>query len=77
MVRTIVRPDKDHIKLEIPKEYIGKDIEITYLPLEELNKDVPGSTKTLKEFWGILSAEKGEHFHDYVKKSREEWERNI
>lgn len=62
MVRTIIKPDKGYIKLDIPKEYVGKEIEVTYLPLNEVNKTSSKSTKTMKDFWGKLSDEQPRSF---------------
>lgn len=77
MLRTIVRPATRQIKLDIPPEYIGKEIEITYLPLEELQREKQLPSKSMKDFWGILSDTTAARLHEYVAKSREEWERNI
>lgn len=77
MIRTIVRPKSNEITLDIPKEYISKEIEVTYLTLDELYGEKQKSQKTMKDFWGTLSDETAAKFHDYVKQSREEWERNI
>jgi hypothetical protein len=78
MLRTIVRPHTGQIQLDIPPEYVGKEIEITYLPLEELNKGKDTqSKKTMKDFWGVLSDTAAARLHEHVAKSREEWERNI
>jgi hypothetical protein len=74
MVRTILTPENTHIELDIPAEYVGKQIEVTFLSLEELNQK-PG--KTMAEFWGILSKETGEQLQRHVEESRNEWERNI
>lgn len=43
MVRTIVRPDKASISLDIPEGYIGKDIEVI-----AFEKDASGKEKTTK-----------------------------
>lgn len=77
MIRTIIKPDKRQIKIDIPKEYVGKEIEITYLPLEELNKEMQKPLKKMKDFWGILSDDTAARFHEYVAKNRQEWERSI
>jgi len=77
MVRTIIRPKSNEITLDIPKEYVGKEVEITYLTLDELYGEKQKSEKTMKDFWGTLSDDATAKFHDYVKQSRDEWERNI
>lgn len=75
MVRTIVTPENTHIELDIPAEYVGREIEITYLALDEMEKEKPKSK--LGDFWGILSPEAAEELREHVKKSRDEWERDI
>jgi hypothetical protein len=75
MVRTILTPDNTHIEFDIPAEYVGKTIEVTYLALDELKGEK--SKKTLGDFWGILSNETANELREHVKKVREEWDRDI
>jgi hypothetical protein len=35
------------------------------------------ATKKPSDFFGTLSKEEGEQFHQYITKTRNEWERNI
>jgi len=72
MVRTIIRPDKTDIHLSIPQEYVGKEIEITYMSLDEL-KEKPLSKKNLSELAGSLSHETAEAMLKYIEESRSEW----
>ena len=74
MVRTIVTPENTHIELDIPAEYVGKKIEITYHTLDE---KVDKPKKNMSDFLAILSNETSAGLMSHVKKSREEWERNI
>jgi len=76
MVRTIMTPTNADVHISIPKEYIGKPIEITYLALEELAQK-PVSKKTMADFWGILSDETAEDMHKHVEQSRNEWEERL
>ena len=75
MVRAILTPDNTHIEFDIPVEYIGKRVEITCLPLDDLNNGA--KKKTMSDFWGILSGETAKGMHTQINKSREEWERDI
>ncbi len=75
MVRTIVTPENGHIQLDIPKEYIGKQIEVTFLALDELGVAKP--KKTMADFWGVLSDETADKLREHVKETRSEWERDI
>jgi len=76
MVRTIITPDDDHVQLVIPKEYIGKEIEVTVLSLEELTGDKTAKA-TMADFWGTMSDDTAKMLHKEVEQSRTEWERNI
>ena len=73
MVRTILTPDNTHIELDIPAEYVGKRVEITFLPLD----DIVADKKTMSDFWGILSDKTAGELHTHVNKSRDEWDRSI
>ena len=75
MVRTIVTPENTHIELDIPVDYIGKRVEITYLLVDEINNGA--STGTMSDFWGILSDKTANELHAQINKSRQEWERDI
>ena len=77
MIRTVIKPDKKYIKLDIPEAYIGKEIEITYLLLNELNNETSKPKKTMKDFWGKLSDDTAKKLHKHVAQSRDEWERSI
>jgi len=75
MVRTILIPEKTHIELDIPGEYVGKKIEITFSPVEETSK--AKGRKTMADFSGILSKSSAAALRSEIKKSRDEWERDI
>jgi len=76
MVRTIITPEDTHIQLDIPKEYVGKEIEVTFLALDELINDNPGKL-TMADFWGVISDDTANILHKNVEQSRNEWERDI
>lgn len=71
MVRTVITPTNTNINLSIPKDYVGKPIEITFLALEELEQK-PGK-KTMVDFWGVISDQTAELLHQHVEQSRNEW----
>lgn len=77
MIRTVIKPNKRQIKLEIPEEYVGKELEITYLPLDEVNKSTTKPTKSMRDFWGSMSDDTAKKFHEYVQQSRDERERSF
>lgn len=76
MVRTFLVPENTHIELDIPKEFVGKEIEVFFSPVEE---EIIGtkSKKTMRDFLGILSKESANELRSEVRKSRDEWERDI
>jgi hypothetical protein len=76
MVRTIITPANTDVHISIPKEYIGKPIEITYLALDELEQK-PVSKKNMSDFWGVLSDATAEDMHKHVEQSRNEWEERL
>lgn len=74
MVRTTLIPDNTHIELDIPAEYVGREIEIIYSALDEMPS---GKKKTMADFLGILSDKSAKKLHAHVKKTRNEWDRGI
>jgi len=75
MVRTTLIPDNTHIELDIPAEYVGREIEIVYSALDEM---IPSDKKkTMADFLGILSDKSAKKLHAHVKKTRKEWDRGI
>jgi len=76
MVRTIITPADTNVKLSIPSDYVGRKLEVMYYPVDELVEENPLAVKTMAAFRGILSEAEGNDLQEYVKKSREEWERD-
>ena len=74
MVRTVLTQENTHIELDIPQEYVGKPLEIIYQVLEE---GTAQPKKTMADFWGILSNKTASGLQKEIKKSREEWDRDI
>jgi hypothetical protein len=75
MVRTIITPENTNVQLAIPEEYVGKEIEVTVLALDELSGDKPAKF-TMADFWGTMSDDTAKILHKDVEQSRNEWERN-
>ncbi|HUZ61494.1 MAG TPA: hypothetical protein VMU83_22145 [Hanamia sp.] len=71
MIRTVITPTNTNIRLSIPKEYVGKPIEVTCLPLEELEQN--SSKKTMRDFWGVISDETAKILYEQVDQNRKEW----
>lgn len=73
MVRTVITPTKSNINLSIPKEYIGKLIEVTFLSFEELEQSGHKNKKTMAKFWNVISNETSKILHEQVEQNRNEW----
>lgn len=71
MVRTVITPTDSNITLSIPKDYIGKPIEITFLALEELESKL--AKTIMADFWGVISDQTAEVLHKQVENSRNQW----
>jgi hypothetical protein len=72
MIKAILTPEDTHIEFDIPLEYVGKRVEISWKPIEDNKKKIK-----MSEFWGIISNETAKSMHEEVKRSRQEWERDI
>lgn len=75
MVRTVIIPENTHVQLDIPVEYVGKQIEITYLALDEFGLK-PKKAK-LGDFFGTISDEAADILRQHVNEVRNEWDRDI
>ena len=71
MVRTIITPKNTSIELAIPKEYVGKEIEVTFLALDELTGSKPVKA-TMADFWNTMSDDTAKILHKDVEQSRNE-----
>ena len=76
MIRATIRPLNTDIHISIPSEYVGKNIEVLLYATDEATNIIP-EENTMARFKGILTPEEAEHLQEYVKKSREEWSKNI
>ena len=77
MIKTVIIPQNDSYSLVIPKNYIGKKLEVLLYAFDELVEEKAIEKKKPSDFFGTLSKEEGEKFHTYITKAREEWGRNI
>ena len=76
MIRTTITPDNTDIHLAVPASYIGRKLEVMLYPVDEIDEPVTKPAKRKpSEFAGTLSKEEGEKFQEYLKKTRDEWER--
>jgi hypothetical protein len=79
MIHTTVTPINTEVNLTIPKEYIGKKVEVLLYTLEEAepNHVVATTKKKPSDYAGSLSSKSAKQFLKYIEQSRNEWERNI
>ncbi len=77
MIRTIITPDKQRVSINVPKSYVGKKIEVLLYAVEELIEELPSKINKAARFKGLLSTEQAERYHQYLKKARNEWDRDI
>ncbi|MBD3843485.1 MAG: hypothetical protein IE909_16705 [Campylobacterales bacterium] len=77
MLREIIRPTHEYYNLHIPKEYMGKEIEVIILPLFDLKKTThrEENTKSFnpKDFYAAANLNKTE-IDKYLANSINEWE---
>lgn len=66
MIREIIKPKERHITINIPKSYIGKEIEYIVFPLEKennisqkqtLNKDIKSLRGSLNKYANLSKIE--------------------
>jgi len=75
MVRTVITPTQTDIHLAIPKNYIGKKVEIIFSALDELAEKKP--QKTLGDFLGLLSENEYIQLKEHTQQARKEWNRDF
>ena len=78
MIRTILIPSNTDLHLLIPKDYVGKQIEILLYPTEEVTEEnvKKASTAQLRGTLN-LSEEQYKDFQQHAKYTRTEWNRDI
>ena len=77
MIRTVITPENTSINLSVPSNYVGRKIEIMCYPIDELIEEKPLAAKSMASFRGVLSENEGKELQEYVKKSREEWDKDF
>lgn len=81
MIQTIITTQKSSLdfSLLVPDDYVGKQLHVLIYKEEEVSTAIPTNNlgKKPSDFFGTLTLEEGEKMHEYVAKSRLEWERDI
>ena len=73
MIKTVITSQNNNYTLIIRDNYIGKEIEILFYALDEL-EEKKHTKKSMADFWGTMSDETAGDLHKQSKNSREEWE---
>jgi len=78
MIHTTVTPLNTDLHILIPKDYVGKQIEVLLYPSDEVKEEKLNKAKTGK-FRGTLNLteEQYKDFQQYAKDTRNEWNRDI
>ncbi len=79
MIKRTLVASESQIHIDIPNDYVGKQIEVLLYPSDEvlseqklpLGKGNPALVK------GILTEEEAAKFDEYLKQARSEWDRDI
>jgi hypothetical protein len=77
MIKTTAIPDNNSYLLPIPRQYIGKKIEILFYALEEVGEVKAEQKGNAARFKGLLTTEEADLFDEHLKEARKEWERDI
>jgi hypothetical protein len=77
MIRTVITPQQQNISIQVPQNYIGKQIEVLLYAVDELVEDKTTGPSNAAKYKGLFSKEEGEKFNQYLNQARSEWERNI
>ncbi len=77
MIKTIVIPKNNKLQVDIPDNYIGKEIEVLLFSKDELLTEKTMENNSMARFRGLISSEEADQLQEYVEKSRNEWDRII
>ena len=77
MIKTIVTPQNNSLYLEIPNNYIGREIEVLLYAKDELEEETIKPKKTMANFTGILSESEYQSLKSHTEQARTEWNRNF
>lgn len=78
MVRTIVTPQQQNISIQVPQNYVGRQIEVLLYAVDELvEEQQTAKPNNAAKYKGIFSKEEGEKFNQYIQQARSEWDRDF
>ncbi|MEI8202185.1 MAG: hypothetical protein WCH34_04185, partial [Bacteroidota bacterium] len=78
MIRTIVTPSNTDLHVLIPKEYVGKQIEVLLYTTDEIQEEKVNKKNSINLRGKLnLSDEQYKDFQQHTKDLRNEWNRDI
>ena len=77
MLKMTITPFESTYLLPIPANYVGKTVEVLLYSAPEIFENKTSNSKKPSDFFGVLSADDGNEFQNYITNSRLEWNRNI
>ena len=72
MIKTIITPKEKKYLIEIPSNYIGKELEVLIYSKDEVSIEKKYK-KTMADFQGIISDKTAIAMHLELKESRNSW----
>ena len=72
MIKTIITPKVKKYLIEIPSNYVGKELEVLIYSKDEVNIE-KNFKKTMADFIGIISDKTAIAMHLELKESRNSW----
>ena len=77
MIKTTITPIKSDYLLNIPSNYIGKELEIFIYAKDEITVENNVKKSISSKYKGILTKEEADNYQLHITNSRLEWERDI
>ena len=77
MIKTTITPLKSDYLLNIPSNYIGKELEIFIYAKDEITVENNVKKSISSKYKGILTKEEADNYQQHIINSRLEWERDI
>jgi hypothetical protein len=77
MIRTVITPKNTDLHLSIPKDYIGKQVEVLLYTTDEVKEEKTAANAAALRGKLHLSNDQYKDFHQYLNDTRNEWNRDI
>lgn len=79
MIRKRITPDKQTVSIEVPKDYVGKQIEVLVYAMDEFEEQKEVLKKNAPKLRGALKLSDSQYndFQQFVNIIRNEWDKAI